>query len=349
MANLFMEKLEAEAVNTYHKQPKLWLRYVDDTFIIWPHGEEELNKFLTHLNSQHRRIRFTMEKERDGKLSFLDVMIKRKGNGRRGHAVYRKATHTNQYLNATSHHHPAQKASVVTSLLHRAFTVSDADSLDPEKKLLTSALHKNGYNPRMVLKRAEKVAQLHSRPPAERQSAGEEEPTKPASRLTIPYIAGTSEKIARILRKHDVVTRFNCVTKINNVVPGPKDRIPQELYEGVYQVPCSCGKSYVGETCRGMATRIKEHARATKQKQFNLSAIAEHVWSEASHKVDFEKAKLVAKESRYYPRLIREALEIQKIENFNRDHGYPISNVWKRALANQRSAEQRRALYKSAK
>ncbi|XP_046400251.1 uncharacterized protein LOC124166637 [Ischnura elegans] len=243
-----MERFEAEAINTYDKKPKKWLRYVDDTFIIWPHGTEELDRFLNHLNSRHQNIRFTMEKERDGKLPFLDVMVRRKGDGSLGHAVYRKATHTNRYLNAMSHHHPAQKASVVSSLLHRAFTVSDADSLESEKRLLTTALRKNGYNQKMVLKRAENVAKLHARPPMERHTT-EEDSMTPAAKLTIPYIAGTSERIARILKKHDVVTRFNCVTKIHDAVPGPKDQIPQELYEGVYQVPCSCGKSYAHVDC----------------------------------------------------------------------------------------------------
>ena len=31
-------------------QPSLWLRYVDDTFVIWPHGEQELQSFHAHLN-----------------------------------------------------------------------------------------------------------------------------------------------------------------------------------------------------------------------------------------------------------------------------------------------------------
>ncbi|XP_046406336.1 uncharacterized protein LOC124171238 [Ischnura elegans] len=307
MANLFMEDFEAKAIETYQKKPKLWLRYVDDTFVVWPHGAEELDKSLCHLNQQHPRIQFTTEKEEDGKLAFLDVLVKRKGDGRLGHAVYRKPTHTDRYLMATSHHHPAQKASVVSSLFHRAFTIADAESLNAEKKQLASVLQKNGFNMRMVLKRADKVTRAHSRPSEQRQ---EEELTKFNARLTIPYTAGVSE--SRILRKHDVVTRYNCVTKIHNLIPGPKDNIPQDLCEGVYKVPCSCGKAYIGETCRGMATRIKEHARATKQKQLHLSAIAEHAWSGAGHSIDFEGTKMVAKDNRYYPRLIREALEIHK-------------------------------------
>ncbi|XP_046383788.1 uncharacterized protein LOC124154233 [Ischnura elegans] len=214
VANLFMERFEAEAINTYGKKPKIWLRYVDDTFIIWPHGTEGLDRFLNHLNSRHQNIRFTMEKERDGKLPFLDVMVRRKGDGSLRHAIYRKTTHTNRYLNAMSHHHPAQKASVVSSLLHRTFTVSDADSLESEKRLLTTALRKNGYNQKMVLKRAENVAKLHARPPMERHTT-EEDSVAPVAKLTIPSMTLSP---GRKTKSHRSYTRVStkCPAHVGN-------------------------------------------------------------------------------------------------------------------------------------
>ena len=41
-ANLFMEDLEQKAIQTAVLQPKFWVRYVDNTFVIWPHGKERL-------------------------------------------------------------------------------------------------------------------------------------------------------------------------------------------------------------------------------------------------------------------------------------------------------------------
>ena len=35
VANIFMEWFESEPLDHGPKKPKLWLRYVDDTFIIW--------------------------------------------------------------------------------------------------------------------------------------------------------------------------------------------------------------------------------------------------------------------------------------------------------------------------
>ena len=51
LADLYMESFETTAIETAVQPPSLWLRYVDDTFVIWPHGRDFLDDFLSHLNS----------------------------------------------------------------------------------------------------------------------------------------------------------------------------------------------------------------------------------------------------------------------------------------------------------
>jgi predicted GIY-YIG superfamily endonuclease len=46
----------------------------------------------------------------------------------------------------------------------------------------------------------------------------------------------------------------------------------------VYQIPCSCGKVYIGETIRRLQSRVKEHQDACRKYQTEKSAIAEHAW-----------------------------------------------------------------------
>ena len=168
-----------------------------------------------------------MEKEKDQRIPFLDVMVNKRIDGSLGHEVYRKPTHTDRYLNAYSHHHPSQKASLMATLLHCAYKLSDAESLAKEKEHLMTTLKRNGYNREMILKR---TAQVEKR---NRTLDKEKQPNeKPETYATIPYVAGTSEKISRILKKKDIVTRFKCVTKINQIIPKPKDKIPNNLNKG---------------------------------------------------------------------------------------------------------------------
>jgi hypothetical protein len=46
VANLFMEDIENIALIYSPLQPNLWNKFVDDTFVIWPHGCDRLDNFL---------------------------------------------------------------------------------------------------------------------------------------------------------------------------------------------------------------------------------------------------------------------------------------------------------------
>ena len=98
VANIFMEDFENTAIATFHLQPKIWKRYVDDTFVIMPHNNSSLQEFLSHINGLHDRIKFTMEIENNNSFAFLDVLVS-KNNNRLTTTVYRKPTHTDRYLN----------------------------------------------------------------------------------------------------------------------------------------------------------------------------------------------------------------------------------------------------------
>ena len=58
--------------------------------------------------------------ETEGQLVFLDLLLKRTNSGGLKLSVYRKPTHTDQYLNFMSHHPIDHKMSVVRTLLERS-------------------------------------------------------------------------------------------------------------------------------------------------------------------------------------------------------------------------------------
>ena len=78
------------------------------------------NGFLQHLNSLRDTIKFTMEIEENCSLPFLDILVIRLGNGELDVSVYRKPTHTDRYLNYSSHHPEHVKRRVVKCLFDRA-------------------------------------------------------------------------------------------------------------------------------------------------------------------------------------------------------------------------------------
>ena len=68
-------------------------------------------KLTEHLNSIDIicSIKFTYEQESDNSLPFLDTLMIRKEDGTVKLLVYRNKSHTDQYLNFTSHHPLHQK------------------------------------------------------------------------------------------------------------------------------------------------------------------------------------------------------------------------------------------------
>jgi len=59
------------------------------------------------------------EEETEGQIPFLDTLLIRKEDGNVKLLVYRKKTHTDQYLNFMSHHPLHQKLGVIRTLLNR--------------------------------------------------------------------------------------------------------------------------------------------------------------------------------------------------------------------------------------
>ena len=127
VANLYMEYFEQKALKYCHPPPRLWLRFVDDTFVI--QKEDHKQKFLEHINCADPAIRFTVEDKEDGAIPFLDIIVKPKADARLSITVYRKPTHTDQYLQRVSHHHLSAKYSVINTLTHRAKTVCNKTKL----------------------------------------------------------------------------------------------------------------------------------------------------------------------------------------------------------------------------
>ena len=45
-ANLFMHHFETDFFTTQTLQPAFYTRYIDDIFLLWPHGENSLKNYM---------------------------------------------------------------------------------------------------------------------------------------------------------------------------------------------------------------------------------------------------------------------------------------------------------------
>ena len=119
----------------------IWLKYVDDTFTVLQ--ESEVGQFTQHLNSMDDNTKFTVEVEQNNTPVFLDTCICLKDDGSTKVKVYRKATHTDQYLNWESNHPLEHERSVVRTLLERAerLTSEEEDVIKEGNTPTNSCLH----------------------------------------------------------------------------------------------------------------------------------------------------------------------------------------------------------------
>ena len=140
IANMFMEEFEVKALSSCPHPPSLWLRFVDDTFVITK--AEQSKPLLQHINNQDPHIQFTVEEpSQQGTLPFVDTLVTIQPTNTFTTSVYRKPTHTDQYLHWDSNHFITAKQSVYNTSAYRAKVASsNQEALDQELLHIRRAL-----------------------------------------------------------------------------------------------------------------------------------------------------------------------------------------------------------------
>ena len=151
LANAFLAHYEQIWLNDCPDEfkPVYCKRYVDDIFVLFrsPH---HLEKFNEYLNTKHANIKFTSEKEVNGSLPFLDVLILRNKKGFTT-AVYHKPTFSGVYSNFNSFIADKYKHGLIFTLLFRIFSiVSDVSKFHEEITYLKDVLKKNSFHTNLV-------------------------------------------------------------------------------------------------------------------------------------------------------------------------------------------------------
>jgi hypothetical protein len=95
-----------------------YFRYVDDILIVYNDSTTEIEDLLNDFNSLTANLKFTLEKEEDCKINFLDITIHRENN-KLSVEIYRKPTYTDSIIPNDSCHPNEHKLAAVRYLYNR--------------------------------------------------------------------------------------------------------------------------------------------------------------------------------------------------------------------------------------
>ena len=120
-----------------------------------------------------------------------------------------------------------------------AVILSDDEHIEKELHHLSKVFINNGYQERQIKRIIKKVQD------GPRQKQREEDEV---ARITLPYIKGTTYIIAKILRKKNINVIFSPLNTIKKMLDQGKDKVDPNKRSGLYVIPLSCKKEYIGET-----------------------------------------------------------------------------------------------------
>ena len=143
LANIFMGFDASKRLNEYnHNKPKFYLGCVDDILAAYDNEQDSLN-FLSFLNNRHPNIKFTIEKQINHSIAFLDVFISGINNQNLTLQTYHKLTYKGLLINFKSFTSFSYKISLIKCLIDRSFkTCNNWNSFHNDIEKLKSNLLK---------------------------------------------------------------------------------------------------------------------------------------------------------------------------------------------------------------
>ena len=260
---------------------------------------------------------------------FLGYIDCKKPDGSLKVKVFRKATHTDQYLLFSSNHPLSHKLGVVRTLHNRAKTiVSEQEDKDLEVSHVNSALKTCGY-PKWAITRA-----IKPKVNTETQNRGQRNSNQRTRSVPIPYIGGLSDRLQRTFKARGINSYVRPQNTLRQLLCQPKDKTDKEDICGpVYYIKCqgksgdTCSQSYIGETERPLKARLQEHRRPS----CTTSEVSKHINTVCpGHKVDFCQVQILSRDANWYTRGIREAIHIRLNKpTLNRDGGrFQLPHIW---------------------
>ena len=284
LANIWLSKFEAEIRDT----ATIFERYMDD--IIRNIKIQEIEAKLRRINQLHPKLKFTIEREINGRLPFLDMEICHVGN-RLTSTWYVKPTDTGLIMNFHSLAPRRYKKSVVMSFVHRIFQCCSTrenmlSSLERAKVILDKNQYPPSFYDPIIQQTLEKIeTEAVQQEPTHNPDISPDPPTT-KHLFKVQYRGTMTDKFVKTLYAVQApVVPVITLRKIRTFASTLKAKIPDEIASRViYQITCpSCQACYVGQTDRHVRTRFGEHKTRKNEpvrKHFDTCAKRKAVFSD---------------------------------------------------------------------
>ena len=287
LANAWMSQFDSVIKGS----SKLYTRYMDD--IVCDKKTDEVDQQLESNNNLHQNLTFTMEREQDGKMVHLDMLMLHRNNSLSS-TWYTKPTDTGLVMNFHALAPNKYKRSVVSGMVHRIVRACSSDENVQSSLVKAKAiLMKNQYpahfvdqifqqtldkikaaeqadNDESVLDLTESNNECHdtSNDSSENNTSiptdchGSNIDKKEMFRFFVQYRGKCTDHFSRALHKLGApCVVVKTLRKLKTVMPSLKTPVVKEFKSCVvYQITCpSCQACYVGQTSRHLQTRFTEH------------------------------------------------------------------------------------------
>lgn len=326
IADITTQRLLISTFNNLTSKPRILVKYVDDIFAILPGNM--IDPTLIALNSFHGKLKFTVEKEHNNRLAYLDVLVIRDENGKLNTDWYRKSNSSDRLLNYYSNHPKNQKINTAYNFTNRVLKLSSSCYHNKNIHTINQTLLNNNY-PYSIIKKTiyrcvQKLTQtLDNTSDMQERRAGN------LIYRSLTYIEGLSEQVTKILKTYTNNTQIAHKTNacLHNVFTKIKEKIPtNKRTDVIYEIPClgtgepdsTCKLSYVGQTKQFLEKRLKNHKNDLKKPtiSFPKTAVVQH-FHDLGHYPDFENARILGIQRHYSKRLTIEALNIYTHNTYN--------------------------------
>ena len=272
----------------------MWVRFIDDIFLIWKGDKDSLIDFLDYLNNVAPSIKFTHEISTDS-VNFLDTTVLKDGQGYITTDVYQKPTDTHPYLHWTSAHPPHLKRSISYSQALRLRRIcSSTDTLRKRIIEYSDFFVACGYERGKVLNEMQRVLTLTQ------EECLQTKERRPMDR--IPLVGGCKpcqRPKCSWCNKINETKTFKSTS--NNKIFTIFHSLDCQSSWVIYIIECNtCRLQYIGKSETGFNLRLNNHRNHIK-KEVNSCELTEHfLHNVRSHNFDNDVTITVIEQIRKY-------------------------------------------------